>query len=315
MSYVPPNPNGQATMANSSPVVIASDQSVVPVGGAIASGSADSGNPVKVGGKFNTTLPTYSDGQRTELQFGSRGALEIQIMGAGSTTGAAASASGADTVSNSTAGINIYTFPRTFNGTDWDRARSVINATNSTGTGISAVGILAQFDDSSPTSITENQFGNLRMSANRNLYDTIRDAAGNERGLNVTAENSAQVAVTPTTTGGLSVFNATSSDGATALTNSAQAIKASAGQLYGWYIYNPNATAQFVQLYNTAAASVTVGTTNPLFMLTIPAVSAANVEYTNGITFNNAGWSAAATATAGGNGAPTTALDAVFMYK
>jgi len=31
MSYTPPNPNGQATMANSSPVVIASDQSDIPV--------------------------------------------------------------------------------------------------------------------------------------------------------------------------------------------------------------------------------------------------------------------------------------------
>lgn len=127
--------------------------------------------------------------------------------------------------------------------------------------------------------------------------------------------NVGQFSVAPQTANGLSVFNATSSDGATALTNSAQAIKASAGQLYGWYIYNPNASAQFVQLYNTAAASVTVGTTNPLFMLTIPATSGANVEFTNGITFSNTGWSCAATSTAGGNGAPSTALDAVFFYK
>lgn len=124
-----------------------------------------------------------------------------------------------------------------------------------------------------------------------------------------------QVNVAPQTANGLTVFNATSSDGATALTNTAQAIKASAGNLYGWYIYNPNSSAQFVQLYNVAAGSVTVGTTNPLFMLTIPATSAANVEFTNGITFSNAGWSASATSTAGGNGAPSTALDAVFFYK
>ena len=31
MTYIPPNPNGQTTMANSSPVVISSDQSAVPV--------------------------------------------------------------------------------------------------------------------------------------------------------------------------------------------------------------------------------------------------------------------------------------------
>lgn len=50
------------------------------------------------------------------------------------------------------------------------------------------------FDDTSPTAITENSFGFLRMSANRNLYGTIRDAAGNERGANVNA--SGQLSVT-----------------------------------------------------------------------------------------------------------------------
>lgn len=148
-------------------------------------------------------------------------------------------------------------------------------------------------DESSTDSVDEGDGGAARMTLDRKIITTIQ----------------------PHTAGGLSVFNATSSDGSTALTNTAQAIKASAGQLYGWYIYNPNSSAQYVQLYNTASASVTVGTTSPLFMLTIPATSAANVEFTNGITFSNAGWSCAATSTAGGNGAPTTALDAVFFYK
>lgn len=118
----------------------------------------------------------------------------------------------------------------------------------------------------------------------------------------------------PTTTNGYSTMNATSSDGASALTNSAQVIKASAGKVYGYYIYNPNVAAQFVQFYNTAAASVTVGTTSPLFMLTIPAGSAANLFSDIGITFGTAiSW--AATSTAGGNGAPSSSLDAVVWYK
>lgn len=111
-----------------------------------------------------------------------------------------------------------------------------------------------------------------------------------------------------------STFNATSSDGATALTNSAQSVKGSAGSLKGWYCYNPNTSAQFVQFYNTASGSVTVGTTNPLFMLTIPAGSAANLWLQpGGIAFGTA-ISIAATSTAGGNGAPTTALDVVVWY-
>lgn len=112
-----------------------------------------------------------------------------------------------------------------------------------------------------------------------------------------------------------STMNASSSDGGTALTSTAQAIKASAGTLMGYYIYNPNAAAVFVQFYNTASGSVTVGTTNPLFMLTIPAASAANLFLQpGGVAFGTAmSWSA--TSTAGGNGAPTTALDAVCWYK
>ncbi len=112
---------------------------------------------------------------------------------------------------------------------------------------------------------------------------------------------------------GSTTMNASSSDGGTALTSTAQAIKATAGVLDGYFIYNPNATAQFVQFYNTAQGSVTVGTTSPLFMLTIPPASAANCSFPKGVSFSTAmSWSA--TSTAGGNGAPTTALDAVCWY-
>ncbi|OGI06375.1 MAG: hypothetical protein A3F80_01015 [Candidatus Melainabacteria bacterium RIFCSPLOWO2_12_FULL_35_11] len=47
----------------------------------------------------------------------------------------------------------------------------------------------AQYDDTSPDSIDENDIGIPRQSVNRNLYTTIRDAAGNERGANVNSSN------------------------------------------------------------------------------------------------------------------------------
>lgn len=154
-----------------------------------------------------------------------------------------------------------------------------------------AVGL--QADETATDSVDEGDIGAPRMTLDRKQIVTVQ----------------------PHTAGGLSVLNATSSDGGTALTNTAQAISAAAGQVYGWYIYNPNATAQYVQFYNTAQGSVTVGTTNPLFMLTLPATSAANVNFVQGIAFSNTGFSCAATATAGGNGAPSTALEAVIFYK
>ena len=56
---------------------------------------------------------------------------------------------------------------------------------------VSMVG--AEFDDDSPDGVDEGDAGALRMSANRNLYTQIRDAAGNERGVNVTAAGALQV--------------------------------------------------------------------------------------------------------------------------
>ena len=70
-----------------------------------------------------------------------------------------------------------------FNGTSWDRIRGAVNALNSVGTGIQAAQIVGQFDDTSPTAITENQFGNLphvRQSQPGN--GTIRDAGRQRTG-------------------------------------------------------------------------------------------------------------------------------------
>lgn len=78
-----------------------------------------------------------------------------------------------------------------YNGiSDGTNLRGLLGATNglnTAGTGIPTAQIVGQFDDVSPISITENQFGNIRMSANRNVYMTIRDANGNERGASVNA--------------------------------------------------------------------------------------------------------------------------------
>jgi len=53
--------------------------------------------------------------------------------------------------------------------------------------GVMAAGF--RFDDVATDPVDENDVGIARMSANRNQYMTIRDAAGNERGVNVSAGN------------------------------------------------------------------------------------------------------------------------------
>ena len=57
----------------------------------------------------------------------------------------------------------------TYNGTTWDRLRSVAAATDTTGTGIAAAGILGQLDDTSTAAVTENQFAPVRISSRRAL--------------------------------------------------------------------------------------------------------------------------------------------------
>ena len=56
------------------------------------------------------------------------------------------------------------------------------------------------FDDTTPDSVNEGDIGAARMSANRVVYQTIRDAAGNERGVNVNASNQMSVSVDNTAT-------------------------------------------------------------------------------------------------------------------
>lgn len=116
----------------------------------------------------------------------------------------------------------------------------------------------------------------------------------------------------PISTGGWDVKSCSSGDGLTALTNSSQTVKGSAGKLGGWYIYNPNSAISYVIVYD--ATSPTVGTTTPKMVICVPANGGTNVEFTNGIAFANA-ITVAATTTGGGSVAPTTALEANFMYK
>ena len=87
-------------------------------------------------------------------------------------------------------------------------------------TGTPAMGL---FDDTSVDSVDENDVGVLRMSGNRNLYVQIRDAAGNERGLNVDASGNIGI----TDAGGAITVDGTVAVTNAGLTELAAAINAS----------------------------------------------------------------------------------------
>ena len=111
----------------------------------------------------------------------------------------------------------------------------------------------------------------------------------------------------PSTSGGVST---TYQNGA--LTNTAVSVKSSAGNLYDYTIYNPNASAVCVEFFNTS--SVTLGSTTPLWHVTIPATSRAADVFQVPKSFNTAIYVAAVTAY-NGSTAPGTALDVCIGYN
>lgn len=101
-----------------------------------------------------------------------------------------------------------------------------------------------------------------------------------------------------------------------ALTNTAIAVKASAGQVGDYACTNTDATHwAYIQIFNLAAASVTMGSTAPADFLGIPP------GQTAGISKNLVGWqygvaiSAGAASTSTGGTAPTTAIDCRLGYN
>lgn len=106
--------------------------------GSVASGGANAGNPLKIGAPFNTTQPTFTNGQIGDAQLSARGA-QIVVPGVegfpvtvtsnaptptGAATAQADGATNSPTVPTVGAGPTAETvpnYPYKFNGSTWDR--------------------------------------------------------------------------------------------------------------------------------------------------------------------------------------------------
>lgn len=100
--------------------------------------------------------------------------------------------------------------------------------------------------------------------------------------------------------------------------NTAQVCKTSGGLLWGLVISNSNAADAFLQLFDVAAGSVTVGTTAPKLSLLVPkgdgtASGAVELIFPKPIYFENA-ITYACTTTATGNTDPTVGLVVNLIY-
>jgi hypothetical protein len=104
--------------------------------GNVPAGGADSGNGVKISGVFSSSLPSLTNGERGDLQLTNASLLMTVISGA---TGTLTSVSPpADAKTNSTSALIVSNFTDYYNGTTWDRGRSVVPAEATAGIGIAA---------------------------------------------------------------------------------------------------------------------------------------------------------------------------------
>lgn len=129
--------------------------------------------------------------------------------------------------------------------------------------------------------------------------------SGDYQGAAYGANGAQWTTLTPSTVGGLSMYSGS-------VTNSPTSIKGSAGQLYGWYIYNPNATVAYVQIFDSG--SISLGTTVPVLSLGIPPGAGANVFSDTGFPFTN-NIAYAVTTTRTGSTAPSSSVDTNFFFK
>jgi len=166
------NADGSCTFAD--PIVsqaTASNLNAQVVGNA-ASAAADSGNPVKIGGTFNTTQPTVTTGQRVDAQMTARGA---QIVG-----------TGADAFH-----VTVDSVPTTaVTGTFWQATQPVSlaslpavagNKSSNGGTpGSNNLGVLpAVANAASPTLTEGNQAGlSVDLAGNLRVSNAATDTAG-----------------------------------------------------------------------------------------------------------------------------------------
>lgn len=109
----------------------------VVFGGAGASGAAAVGNPIGVGGVYNSGGVTLLNGQRGDLQLSANGFLFTTIAGSG---GGAVQASvwNADGASTAQSALNVLSASLSYNGASYDRTRGNVD------TGTALVTLAAQ---------------------------------------------------------------------------------------------------------------------------------------------------------------------------
>lgn len=176
-------------------------------------------------------------------------------------------------------------FTGTLVGTDY--ALDTINATGSTQRAADRNGNI--FTGSVTTG------GNYAMDVKTATGSTIQTATG-----------SVTQAITGVDGGWLSATQST-------LSTVVQQIKNTKGNFGGYFFYNPNSSAAYLQVFDSANAAGCTLTTLKM-ICGLPSTAGANMEWSRGISMNNGIFVRVAT-TATGNTAPSSPIEGFVAYK
>lgn len=147
---------------------------------------------------------------------------------------------------------NVDTVIAGTGATSLGKAEDAAHASGDTGVAILAV----RRDAPAPGSGTDGDYSTVNVGANGGVWTTD----------------------IPATQGGYSTYS--NAD----LGSAGISVKGSAGQVYGWYLYNRSAAERVVKFYDKATAA-TVGTDTPKLRIPLPAGGGSNVEFGKGIPF------------------------------
>lgn len=274
------------------PVSIATN---TPAGSVAHDGVGTGVNPMLMGGYASAAAPTNvsADGDATRIWLLRSGAQAIQPTFAGvlgvAGNGVAGTGVQRVTLASDSTG-NLATIGTSVTpGTSAAHLGKAEDAAHTTGdTGVMSLGVRKTSPTDLSAGASDGDYEPFQVNRDGGLY-TVGIAAP---------------------TGGWSIAT-----GSIAATKTDIGTANTAGQVVGWYIYNPNATVAYVQFFNAQASAVTLGTTAPVYSLGIPGGAAANLPPgVGGLTHATAISIAVTTTRAGSTGTGST-VDYNIWYK
>jgi hypothetical protein len=164
------------------------DVDVVSVSGGVAANAADTATPVKVGARYDSTTPTYDNGDVTNLQSDARGSLHVVLRQPGADAAISGGDLANDGLSTGTIALMFRALGYMFNGTSVDRMRG--DTTNGLDVDVTRVG--GQVEVKNATNGLSNRvfavdFATLTRPANTTAYSAADSISNNATAGSVTA--------------------------------------------------------------------------------------------------------------------------------